>query len=162
VLPGAARAAANIVADEARRRSISEEVTNAIKVATKRQDAHVIAKVQVIGPGAYKGRWLEYGTAPHFITVDKAASGGRTAGRVNRLDRSASADGRAGPGGSLVIGGQFVGTTVFHPGARRYPFLRVSLDTKQAEAIAAAQAYINTRVARMRKTGIADGEGPDQ
>lgn len=144
VLRGAARAAANVVADEAKSRSISPEVTAAIKVATKREEGRIIAKVQVKGPGAYIAPWLEYGTDPHFISVDDSQRGGMSVGKVNRSVKA----------GSLVIGGQFVGTTVHHPGARPHPFLRPALDVKEGEAIGAAQRYINARVG---PAGIAPG-----
>src|SRR3546814_12946205 len=62
VLRGAGRAAADVVAGEAKARSISDEVSGAIKVATKREDGRIIAKVQVKGPGSYIAPWLEYGT----------------------------------------------------------------------------------------------------
>ena len=149
LLSGAARAAANVVADEARSRSISPEVTAAIKVATSRGDGHVTAKVQAKGEGAYIAPWLEYGTDPHFISVDESQRGGRSIGRVNREVKT----------GSLVIGGTFVGATVHHPGARPHPFLRVSLDIKEAEAIAAAQGYINARVKPSGIIGASEPEG---
>ncbi|WP_223799111.1 HK97 gp10 family phage protein [Sphingomonas nostoxanthinifaciens] len=143
VLLGAARAAANIVAAEARQRSISSEVTDAIKVAARREEGRVVAKVQVKGPGAYIAPWLEYGTDPHFITVDESQRRGMSVGKINRSHAE----------GSLVINGQFVGNTVHHPGARPNPFLRPALDAKEAEAIAAAQTYINARITREGITG---------
>jgi len=147
VLRGAARAAANVVADEARSRSISPDVTAAIKVAVKAEDGRVVAKVQVKGPGAYIAPWLEYGTEPHFISVDDGQRGGISVNRINKKSKE----------GALVIGGQFVGATVHHPGARAHPFLRVSLDVKEAEALAAAQSYISARVTRAGITGTAEG-----
>lgn len=162
VLPGAARAGANVIADEARRRSISKDVTAAIKVATKRGDGRVFGKVQVKGEGSYLAPWLEYGTSPHFISVDPVHAGGRTAGRINRLDAAAQQDGRAGPGESLKINGKFVGATVFHPGAVAHPFLRVSLDVKEEEAVQAAQAYITARLKRLLVPGAGTPEGDDQ
>lgn len=164
VLRGAARAAANVVADEARSRSISPDVTGAIKVAVKVEDGRVVAKVQVKGQGAYMAPWLEYGTAPHFISVDDSQRAGRSAARINALEQEGSAliagarrVNNEGPKGSIVIGGQFVGTTVHHPGARAHPFLRVSLDVKEAEALAAAQSYISARVTRAGISGIVEG-----
>jgi len=151
ILRGAARAAANVVADEAKLRSISKEVTNAIKVRGSTKGGQIVAKVQVVGPGAYLAPWLEYGTAPHLISVSDKAREGRSVGRINRLAKE----------GSLRIGGQFVGESVQHPGARPHPFLRVSLDTKEAEAIAAAQSYINARISRAGITGSAEPEGSD-
>lgn len=139
ILRGGARAAARVVADEAKVRSISSEVSAAVKVSTRQEsDTRVISKVKLRGPGAYIARWLEYGTDPHFISVDPKQSGGRTAARVNKLAKA----------GTLVINGNPVGSTVFHPGAKPHPFLRPSLDIKQDEAIAAAQAYVTTRIAR--------------
>lgn len=148
VLRGAARAAANVVADEAKARSISDEVSAAIKVATKREDGTIIAKVQVKGRGAYIGPWLEYGTDPHFISVDDSQRGGMSVRKVNERVKD----------GSLVINGHFVGTTVFHPGARPHPFLRPALDIKEGAAIRAAQNYITARIS---KTGISGGSDGD-
>lgn len=151
LLRGAGRAAANVIADEAKDRSISDEVSQAIKVATKREPGQIIAKVQVKGPGSYIAPWLEYGTEAHFISVDDSQRGGMSIGRINRETKA----------GSLVIGGNFVGSTVFHPGARPYPFLRPALDTKEREAIAAAQSYINARVSRRGISGAAEADGDD-
>lgn len=145
VLRGAARAAGNVVAEEAKSRSVSDEVSSAIKVATSSEDGRVIAKVQVKGKGSYLGPWLEYGTDPHFISVDDSQRNGMSVRRINQNAKD----------GSLVIGGKFVGATVFHPGARPHPFLRPALDIKENEAVAAAQAYINRRVAS------GDIESPD-
>lgn len=150
LLRGAGRAAANVIAAEAKGRSISSEVRGAIKVKVEAIERRIAAKIQVKGRGAYLGPWLEYGTAPHLISVDASQSGGRSAARINRLAK----DGEANH--SLVIGGKFVGSTVLHPGARPYPFLRPALDVKAGEAIAAAQGYINSRVTRAGITGSAD------
>jgi len=154
VLRGAARAAANVIADEARRRSESHEVSAAVKVATRKEPGRMVGKVQVKGPGDYIAPWLEYGTDPHFISVDDSQREGRSIGRINRQLREN--DGAT----SLVINGKFVGTTVFHPGARPHPFLRPALDTKEAEAVAAAQAYINSRIAPGGIVGV-DDDGDD-
>ncbi|OWK32294.1 HK97 gp10 family phage protein [Sphingomonas mucosissima] len=157
VLRGAARVAANVVADEARRRLGGKRaktasgamvlIANAVKVVTRQVPGAIVAKVQLKGEGAYVGRWLEWGTAPHFITVQDSAREGRSVNRINRLARE----------GSLVIGTQFVGASVWHKGADASPFMRVSLDLRETEAIAAAQAYINSRVTR--KGIIGDDEG---
>lgn len=145
VLRGAARAGAEVVAAEARERSISPEVSGAVKVATRREEGRVVAVVQVKGTGAYIAPWLEHGTAPHFIRVDDRQRQGMSVRRIN--DQHAA--------GSLVINGQFVGTTVHHPGARPHPFLRPALDAKEEEAIAAAQKYVTSRV---RPAGVVAGE----
>jgi len=153
VLRGAARAGAKVIAVEAQDRSVSALVAKAVKVSTRQTEpGRVVAKIQVKGDGAFIAPWLEYGTDPHFITVDEGQRGGRGIKRLNQQLRDSGGD------ASLVIGGNFVGTTVFHPGARPHPFLRPALDTKEAEAIKAAQAYIDTRLAR---EGLGGAEVPE-
>ena len=61
----------------------------------------------------------------------------------------------------MIIGGKFVGETVWHPGAKPHPFLRPSLDIKGAEAIAAAQSYINAHVTPSGIVASAEPEGDD-
>ena len=155
LLPGAARAGANVIADEARDQCIDK-----LKVRTKAEPGLVVARIKPDPkmPGAFRATWIEYGTDPHFITVDKAASGGRTARRINYLDAKAGAEGRAGPGSTLVINGKPVGTTVWHPGARPFPFLRPALDTKRAAAVTAAQAYVDKHVTRSGIAPVPDAE----
>jgi hypothetical protein len=149
LLRGAARAAAEVVADEARDRVISPEVRKAIKTRTSAEEGRVIAKVQVQMGGYNLPLWLEYGTDPHFISVDDSQRQGMSVRKVNDAHKA----------GSLVINGQFVGATVLHPGARPHPFLRPALDTKEAEAIAAAQNYINARVSPAGITGTGSEAG---
>lgn len=156
VLRGAARAGATVIADEAKLLSISEEVAAAIKVATKREYDRIVAKIQVKGPGAYIAPWLEYGTAPHFISVDDER--GMTAGRVNRLVKG----GDDGLKATLLINGRPVGKTVYHPGTQPQPFLLPALDHKRDDAIAAAQQYINAGVARMHNGGPALEDGGEE
>ena len=99
--------------------------------------------------------WLEYGTDPHFISVDDSQRQGRSVARINRLAKEPDSN------HSLVIGGQFVGTTVFHPGARPEPAFRPALDTKEGEAIAAAQRYIDAKIARSGLAPESTEEGED-
>lgn len=151
LLRGAARAAANVVADEARERTQSSEVRGAIKVATRKEGrGRIVAKVQVKGPGAYLAPWEEYGTAPHFISVDESQRAGRSISRINQQANEPDAN------HSLVIGGKFVGKTVFHPGAQPHPFLRPAFDIKQDEAVAAAQGYVTARVTPAGIVGAAE------
>lgn len=155
MLQGAGRAGGKVIADEAKSRSASDDVADAVIVKARRNDGRIVVTVTV-KPGYVWSRalWLEYGTDPHFISVDDSQRAGRSVGRINTQVREAGGD------TSLVIGGQFVGTTVFHPGARPYPFLRPALDVKEAEAIKAAQSYINARIS---KRGITvTNEGGDE
>lgn len=147
VLRGAGRAAGHVIAEEAKLRSVSKEVAKDIVVKTRRVDDRIVVAVTV-KPGFSSARaaWLEYGTAPHFISVDDSQRNGRGVGRINQQLRE------AGGNGSLVIGGKFVGDTVFHPGARPHPLFRPALDLKEADAIRAAQSHVSARIS---KHGIA-------
>lgn len=151
VARGAARAGANVFADYVKENTPSDEVRGAVRIRTKADDSQVRVTVD-IKPGWARtlGNWLEWGTSPHFISVDDAQRGGRSVGRINRLVEEN--DGNH----ALVIGGNFVGRTVFHPGAQAHPVFRPARDLKEAEAVAAAQNYINTRIGR---PGIDDGDG---
>ncbi|WP_232314752.1 HK97 gp10 family phage protein [Sphingopyxis sp. QXT-31] len=143
VLRGAARAGGKVVADEIKDTTPSEEVRDNIRIRTKAESDHIRVRIDVKDRWARSlGIWLEYGTDPHFISVDESQRGGRSVGRINTLAKDSD------KGHSLLIGGNFVGSTVFHPGARPHPAFRPALDRKEAEAVAAAQAYINTRVSR--------------
>jgi len=148
VLRGAGRVAANVVAEEARHRSVSSEVSGAIKVSVKAEGSIITARVLVKGKGAYLAPWLEYGTSPHFISVDDSQRRGMSIGKLNKLAKEPDSN------HSLVIGGNFVGKTVLHPGARPYPFLRPALDVKAGDAVAAAQKYINSHIG---PAGITEG-----
>lgn len=143
VLRGAGRVGGKVIAAEAKERSASADVARDIVVHTREGKDRIVVTVTV-KPGFNWSRalWLEYGTDPHFISVDDRQRGGRGIRRINQQLREADGD------GSLVIGGKFVGATVWHPGARPYPFLRPALDIKAADAIRAAQSYINARVSK--------------
>lgn len=141
LLRGAARAGAGVIADEIKLLTPSEEVREGIRIRTKAGEGEIKVTIDV-KPGWARsvGTWLEYGTSPHFISVDDSQRGGMSVGRINKLAKGDDSN------HSLVIGGNFVGATVFHPGARPHPAFRPALDTTEAEAIGAAQAYINARI----------------
>ena len=153
VLRGAARAGARVVSEEIKVRTPSDDVRDNLRVRTAKGDGTIAVKID-IKPGWARsvGIWLEYGTSPHLISVDESQRGGMSIGRINRRAKDPDSS------HSLVIGGAFVGKTVFHPGARPQPSFRPALDTKEAEAIAAAQQYINSRV---KPSGITPDPGGD-
>jgi len=150
VARGAARAGASVFADYVKENTPSDEVRGAVRIRTKADDSQVKVTVD-LKPGWARtlGNWLEWGTSPHFISVDDSQRSGRSVGRINRL--VAENDGNH----SLVIGGNFVGSTVWHPGAQAHPVFRPARDLREAEAIAAAQNYINVRIGR---PGIDEGD----
>ncbi|APR51992.1 HK97 gp10 family phage protein [Sphingomonas koreensis] len=139
VLPAAARAGGNVIAEEARDRVTSDEVRDAIVVRVRARDGRIVVKISVrLGWALSLGTWLEYGTSGHFITVDERQRQGMSVGRINALQRA----------DSLVIGGRFVGRTVWHPGAQPHPFLRPAIDLKGGDAVRAMQGAITTRLKR--------------
>ena len=159
LLRGAGRAAATVVVDEAKDQVIADVVRENLVMKTRAEPGRVVVTITVKPGWALSvANWLEYGTGPHLIRASDAARQGKSVGRINRLDKAAEKEGHAGPGHALVIGGKFVGEVVHHPGAKPHPFLRVSLDLKGTEAVAAAQSYINARV---RPGGIAGGDQED-
>lgn len=148
VLRGAARAGAAVISDEIKATTPSDEVRDGLRTTSKTADGQIKVRID-LKPGWARsvGTWLEYGTSPHFISVDDSQRRGMGIGRVNKSVKENDGN------GSLVIGGNFVGQTVFHPGARPFPTFRPALDKKEQEAINAAQAYVNARVSR---AGVAD------
>lgn len=153
LLRGAARAGGKVIAEEAKDRSRSKEVGDNITLRSSAKDGRIVTKISVKPGWSYSlGVWQEWGTDPHFISVDDSQRGGMSVPKINEKTKA----------GSLVIGGAFVGSTVWHPGARPEPFLRPALDTKEAEAIKAAQNYINARVSRSGIRGSSETDGDDE
>ncbi len=151
VLRGAARAGGNIILDEAKARSISSDVDEALILRSKADAGRITVTITVRkGWGRAIANWLEYGTDAHFISVAKEERGGMSVARINATSKR-----------RMVIGGKFVGDTVFHPGAKPHPFLRPSLDLKGVEAIAAAQSYLNAHVTRSGIVASAKPEGDE-
>lgn len=149
LLRGAGRAGGKVVADDARERTLSEEVRDNIVVKVSSRDGRIVVRITVRQGWSYSlAVWEEWGTEPHFIKVAEDQRQGRSIGRINKLVKE----------GSLVINGQFVGDTVHHPGARAAPFLRPALDLRSGDAIAAAQAYINSRIVGGKIVGAEDIE----
>jgi len=149
LLRGAARAGGKVIMDEIAEETPSDDVRDNLRMRSQAGDGRIVVKIDV-KPGWARSVaiWLEYGTDPHFITVDDSQRQGMTANRINKL----------GKAGTLVIAGKPVGATVHHPGARPHPTFRPALDRKEAEAVAAAQSYINSRVTRSGIVGTAEGD----
>lgn len=157
VMRGALRAGANVIRDEAKRLApVSEPnsqnkrrygfyagtLRDSIRVSARVKDGRVTASVYAggktkSGATVFYANWVEFGTAGHAIMAKQ--TNGKNAAR--RLNRSAKR------GGSLRIGGQFVGSVVMHPGSRARPFMRPALDGKAQAAVLAAADYIKKRLA---------------
>lgn len=152
ILRGAARAGAAVIAEEARVQVTSDAVRqNLVEGRVKDKDGTISVRITVKDGWARSvGIWLEYGTSPHFISIDPKFAEGRTAERVNRLDGEAAKNGREGPGRSLSINGKLVGKTVFHPGTAGKAWLRTARDVKASEAMKVAQDHITAGLRRSR------------
>lgn len=137
VLRGAMKAGADVIADEARDLCRSSEVRESISTSASVKGRVVTALIQTKGDGSYLAPWLEYGTEPHIIRAKDPE--GRTAGRLNRLNKR----------GALMIGGKFVGDLVWHPGARKLPFMRPAMDQREEQAVTVIGEQIAARLGRI-------------
>ena len=103
---------------------------------------------------AYYSHWVEYGTAAHFISVKKEAAPSRMTrrgiksygiGTINKMVKR----------GSLVIGKNFVGQSVAHPGARPKPFMRPAFDANSDKSIESMVEYMKKRIPKeIKKAGL--------
>lgn len=101
------------------------------------------------GFDSYKAMWVEFGTRPHYITVqDNERIHGRqnivSMTTINRVDRA------------LKIGLNFVGPSVHHPGSGPHPFMRPALDSQASAAVMAAGNYLKTKMATKQGLYTAD------
>jgi hypothetical protein len=109
------------------------------------QGSRLSSYVKLRGSGSYLGLFIEYGVAPHLISVaeqdrpERATRHGPRKASIGTINKMVKR-------GSLVIGGNFVGPVVMHPGHAAKPFLRPALDQKAEEAVTAMGAYIAHRV----------------
>jgi HK97 gp10 family phage protein len=144
---GGARAGAVVVRGEARNRirRRSGQAAKTLKVSSRIEGDIVTAKVTMKGKHSFVGPFLEYGVAPHLISVSDVD---RPTHQTRRGERKASIKlmNRMVKRGSLVIGGKFVGPYVQHPGHGAHPFMRPALDAKASEAIEKMGEYIRSRL----------------
>jgi HK97 gp10 family phage protein len=158
VLRGALRAGAKVIWQEAMANvPVKAGVLRAglIYNVARGTPGTVVARVSVTGAHAYIARWVEYGTAAHFIKVNKEARPVRMTRRGPR-SWSMRTINRSVAKGSLVIGGHFVGESVAHPGAQPRPFMRPALDSQATAAVVAAAEYIKKRLATKHGIDTAD------
>lgn len=170
VMRGALRRAAIVVrtAAKANVHSVSGELSRSIGISTNTKRGTVIAKVMAgIGFGK-KGTpprnlplWVEYGTKQHWIKVKESARPGRMMrGRGGRAGEfrifSIRTLNRMLERVSLMIGKNFVGQSLAHPGARAKPFLRPALDSQAQNAVIAAAEYIKGRLESKHGLDTAD------
>jgi hypothetical protein len=123
IVRGGLRAAAKVVADEAKLRVGANSIAKQIKLSSGVKGTVVSAKVVVREQKHTKGYaayFLEYGVEPHWIRTKRK--------------------------GGLSLGPDQVRSIVEHPGFGQRPFLRPALDAKAVEAIDALGEYVKSRL----------------
>lgn len=143
-------AAAKPIRDEARMKAAraSGQMARSIKTGSARQnqDGTFSIRVNLQGPHAFLGTFIEYGVKPHYI-----ARTGKGQGRV--AVRKAVEGTGAVESGVMKIGSDFVSGIISHPGHVAHPFMRPALDLKADDAIKAFADRI--RAYLEQKTGFA-------
>lgn len=170
VLRGAMRAGAKVIEKEAKRLAPSAPpnsrnrkryglkagaLRDSIRVSVRTQRGRVVAKITAGGGDVFYATMVEFGTAAHFISVRKEVRPSRMTRRGLRV-WSIRTINKAVKSGSLVIGKNFVGDSVHHPGAKKRPFMRPALDAKMGDAVMAAGEYMKKRLAT--KHGLTQAE----
>jgi HK97 gp10 family phage protein len=114
-----------------------------------------VARVSVLVGSHRKGdsnvfwaKWVEFGTAAHWITVQADARPSRVTRRGPRAYSVRTLNTMA-KRGSLKIGENFVGQSVKHPGARPKPFLRPAMDSRAQDAHRAIADQLRKKLARI-------------
>lgn len=144
-LRSALRAGAKVIMEEAKNNVSVQDghLRNSMKLTTKAsRDGTVSASVYT---RLFYAKFVEFGTVAHWIKVRDKDRPGRMTRRgfrkysIGTLNRMAQR-------GSLVIGGNFIGASVVHPGAQAKPFLRPALDAKAADAVRAVGLQLQKRL----------------
>ena len=123
IMRSAMRAGANVILKEARA-NVPEKtglLRAGLKVSTRSRRGVVTATIRAGGKHAYIGKFVEYGTAAHFIKPKKAKS--------------------------LFIAG-IMRNGVDHPGAAPKPFMRPALDSQAGAALEAVGEAIKKRLTK--------------
>lgn len=134
VMRGGLRAGMKVVLPQARQNihSVSGELAAGLKISTRARSGFVIASLKSGGPHGFVARFVEYGTAAHFIA--------------------------AGPGGGLRMPNNQVVAGVMHPGAAPRPFMRPALDSQASAAVVATGEYVKQRLSTKEGLDATDVE----
>ena len=128
VLRGTMRAAAKVPMAEAKRTAPVDAggphpgaLRDSLRIKTSARGGVVKATVSAGSKVAYYARWVEYGTAAHFIKPKRRKS--------------------------LFFAG-LAREIIHHPGAKKKPFMRPALDRSAQAALAAAGTYLRKRLTK--------------
>ena len=99
-----------------------------------------------MGDHSYLANWVEFGTSAHYIKVQDSEKpiNARLSKKRGKIVRASMTTVNRNV---LQIGANFVGPTVFHPGAKPKPYMRPALDARAQDAVIAAGEYIKKRLA---------------
>ncbi|MDO8694840.1 MAG: HK97 gp10 family phage protein [Sheuella sp.] len=163
VMRGALRAGQKVMLDGAKQNlaSITKQDTGllekSLRISFSRKSqkygwlrSHLIAGSEE----AYYAHMVEFGTVAHYISIKKSARPGRMT-RKGEKKYGISTINKMVKRGSLVIGGNFVGQSVVHPGSKPKPFMRRTFDSYNIPAINASVDYIRKRLPKeLKKAGL--------
>ena len=152
IMRGALRAGMKVVKDKAKMsiENQSGELASGLRVYTRIREGIIRASIVTGGYHGYVAMWVEFGTRPHLIKVqeeEKKINYRLSAKRGVLVRESMTTINRR----SLLIGNNFVGPVIKHPGAKPKPFLRPALDTEGTKAVIAAGEYIKMRLSKQYK-----------
>lgn len=146
VMRGALREGAKVLLTETTYRAPHKQagLVSSLRVGTRSRGGTVTGYVKT---DLFYARFVEYGTRPHFISVqdDEKPINKQLSFRRGQIVRASMTTVNRNIR-SLKISGNFVGPTVHHPGAQPKPFMRPSLDTAGVTAIVAAGEYMKKRL----------------
>lgn len=130
VLRGALRAGMKPVRVQARANVVKQSgvLAKGLKVSTSSRGKMVYSKLKTSGAHDYIARFIEFGTARHWISA-------KNGGMLRIAGTNAE-------GGSFVTFKQ----RVDHKGSRALPFMRPALDTQATNAVTATGEYIRGRL----------------
>jgi len=128
IMRSALRQGANVIRNEAKANVPVKTglLRDGLKVSTRSRRGKVTASVKAGGKHGYIARWIEYGTAAHFIKPKNAKS--------------------------LFFAGLF-SNGVDHPGSAPKPFMRPALDTQAQAALVAVGDAIKKRLTKQGLAG---------
>lgn len=157
IMRGALRAGMKVVKDKAKMsiENQSGELASGLRVYTRIREGIIRASLVTGGYHGYVAMWVEFGTRPHLIKVqeeEKKINYRLSAKRGKLVRESMTTVNRR----VLMIGNNFVGPVIKHPGAKPKPFLRPALDTEGTRAVVAAGNYIKMRLENQYKMDTSD------
>lgn len=156
ILRGALRAGQKVILNAAKANihNKSGDLRDSLSIKTTSRRGVVTATLSAGSGSAYYARMVEFGTAAHWISVKEEAKPKRLTRRGVRTFSIRTIN-RMAARGSLVIGRNFIGASVHHPGATPKPFMRPALDSAQLPAVEAVREYIATRLPKeIKKAGL--------